>query len=112
MADKAIGGTYELVQHTLPKYGIEVSLVDATAPEEIEKAIKPNTKVLRKTMTYHLIPLFEVIYGESPANPTMSLTDLSQLGKIAKKHKITTVFDNTFASPYHQNPISDFGIGI
>ena len=42
----------------------------------------------------------------------MALTDLAGLGQIGKKHKILTVVDNTFASPYHQRPIPDFGIGI
>lgn len=53
-----------------------------------------------------------MIYGETPSNPTMAITDLLELGKLAKKHNIFTVCDNTFASPYHCRPIVDFGIDI
>eukprot|EP00026_Physarum_polycephalum_P010062 Phypoly_transcript_10210.p1 GENE.Phypoly_transcript_10210~~Phypoly_transcript_10210.p1 ORF type:complete len:401 (+),score=77.25 Phypoly_transcript_10210:111-1313(+) len=93
----AYGGTQELAKGVLPSFGIEVTFVDSTDIKNYEAAIKPNTKVL---------------YGETPSNPTLAITDLAALGQIGKKHKFTTIVDNTFASPYHQRPIADFGIEI
>jgi methionine-gamma-lyase len=85
------GGTHELFQKILPQYGIEVTMVDGTNTLEYEAAIKDNTKVL---------------YGETPANPTMSILDLSELGKIGKENSILTLVDSTFGSPYNQQPIN------
>jgi len=64
--------------------------------DEIKKAIKPNTKVL---------------YVETPANPTMDITDLAACAKIAKEHNLVMVVDNTFSSPYLQKPL-DFGADV
>lgn len=78
------------------KFGVESSFIDTTNPENIEKAIQPNTKL---------------IYLETPANPTIAVTNLEAAGKIGKKHNIITVVDNTFCSPYLQKPL-DFGIDV
>lgn len=90
------GGTFNAVTVEFPRYGIEYTLVDGTKPQEFEKAIKPNTKV---------------IYIETPSNPTLTITDIKAVSTIAKKHSIVTIIDNTFASPVNQNPI-DLGIDV
>ena len=74
----------------LPQYGIEVTMVDTSNIENIEEAIKPNTKV---------------VYVETPANPTMKLVDLKKTAETAHKHGARLVVDNTFMSPYLQRPI-------
>jgi methionine-gamma-lyase len=76
------GGTYALLANLLPRRGIEVTFVDPDRPEEIEKAIRPDTKV---------------IYTESVSNPMLSISNLRALGDIAKNHKVKLIVDNTFA---------------
>jgi cystathionine beta-lyase len=71
-------------------------MTDVTDVSVFEKSIRPNTKV---------------IYIETPSNPLLKITDIAAVAKVARKHKITTIIDNTFASPINQNPI-DFGIDI
>lgn len=90
------GPSRGIMEKLYPNFGIESDFIDATKVEEIEKAIKPNTKLL---------------YLETPANPTMGITDLKAAVAIAKKHNILTCVDNTFCSPYLQKPL-DFGIDI
>ena len=90
------GGTHEIFSKTLPSYGVEVSWVDGTNIEAYKAAIKENTKV---------------IYGETPANPTMSLCDLKGLGDLSKECGVTSMVDSTFASPYNQQPIN-FGVNV
>ncbi|HIA55816.1 MAG TPA: cystathionine gamma-synthase [Candidatus Melainabacteria bacterium] len=95
------GGTYRLFEKVLTRYGLTFTYVDGSKPENIEKAIKPNTKML---------------WFETPTNPLLRLVDLKALVDIARKHstkerKLLTVIDNTFASPYLQNPL-DYGIDV
>lgn len=91
------GGTYNLVNEEFSKYGIEYSFTEeGWGAEAFEAQIKENTKV---------------IYIETPSNPLLTITDLEAVATIAKKHGITTLIDNTFASPVNQNPI-DFGIDV
>lgn len=90
------GPSRGIMEKHYPKLGIESTFIDCTKIEEIEKAIKPNTKLL---------------YLETPANPTMGITDLKAAVALAKKHNILTCVDNTFCSPYLQKPL-DFGIDI
>lgn len=90
------GGTFHAVTNELPRYGMDYTLVDASNPENFEKAIRPETRV---------------IYIETPSNPTLKITDISAVSSIAKAHGIITIIDNTFASPVNQNPI-DLGIDI
>jgi methionine-gamma-lyase len=90
------GGTLTFFQEILPKFGIEVSLVDATNLDEVENAIKTNTRI---------------IYAETPTNPTLKVVDLSGLASIARKHGITTIVDSTLATPYNLKPIN-FGIDV
>lgn len=90
------GPSRGIMEKLYPKYGIEADFVDATKIEELEKAIKPNTKLM---------------YLETPANPTIGITDLKAACDLAHKHGILVCVDNTFCSPYLQKPI-DFGADI
>lgn len=90
------GCTFALFNHQLPAFGIEVSFVDLADAEAVRAAIKPNTKV---------------IYGETPINPCLTVTDLDMLAGIAREHGITTVIDNTFLSPILQRP-AEHGIDL
>ncbi|NLG82219.1 MAG: methionine gamma-lyase [Bacilli bacterium] len=90
------GCTFAYFTHGLAKFGIEVSLVDASNPENVAKAIKPNTRV---------------IYCETPTNPSLKLVDIEAISKIAKKHQCLLVVDNTFATPYITRPL-DLGADI
>ena len=90
------GGTLTLFQEVLPRFGIEVTLVDAANLNEVKEAIKKNTRL---------------IYAEAPTNPTLKIVDLAGLASIAKKHGVTTVVDNTLATPYNLKPI-DFGMDV
>lgn len=90
------GGTYRIGKMVLENYGIQFDFVDTTVIDNITKAFKPNTKM---------------IFVETPTNPTMKITDLKAIAKFAKEHKILSVVDNTFATPYLQQPI-DLGIDV
>ncbi|MCF6138242.1 methionine gamma-lyase [Pseudalkalibacillus berkeleyi] len=90
------GCTFGLLQMMEEKYRIEHDLISMTDPEVIEAHIQPNTKVL---------------FIETPINPTMTLVDLEMIGKIAEKHNVTVVVDNTFSTPYLQRPL-EFGCHI
>ncbi len=90
------GGTMNLIIEEFHKFGIEYSFTEDLHPDSFEKAIRPNTKVL---------------YIETPSNPLLTITDMEAVAKIAKKHGLISMIDNTFASPVNQNPI-DFGIDI
>ncbi|HEY8365501.1 MAG TPA: aminotransferase class V-fold PLP-dependent enzyme, partial [Haloplasmataceae bacterium] len=90
------GCTFAYFTHGLTKFGIEVTLVDASDPENVRKAIKPNTKL---------------IYCESPTNPSLKLVDIKAMGEIAKEAKVLLMVDNTFATPYLTRPM-DLGADI
>ncbi|MDI6832938.1 MAG: aminotransferase class I/II-fold pyridoxal phosphate-dependent enzyme [Bacteroidales bacterium] len=94
--DAIYGCTFDVFTESYLKFGIDISFVDTSNLDLIEKNIKPNTKV---------------IYLETPANPTLKIADLEAICKIAKQHNIYVVVDNTFASPILQNPI-DFGADL
>lgn len=84
------GCTFGLLEIMEKKYGITHDLVSMTTAEEVERAIKPETVC---------------IYVETPINPTMELVNLQAVVAVAKKHHIRVVVDNTFCSPYLQNPL-------
>lgn len=86
--------TSKLIGQKLPALGIEATLVEQTDVDAFAAAIRPNTRV---------------IYLESPANPTLGLTDLAAVAQLARAHNTITVADNTFATPYNQRPL-DLGI--
>ena len=94
--DNVYGGTYRLFEQIIKNYGLEFSYVNTSDINETKKAIKNNTKF---------------IYVETPTNPMLNITDLSSLNSLAKEKKILTCVDNTFMSPYFQNPL-DFGVDI
>ncbi len=83
-------GTYHLLMEDFPRYGIETTLVDATRPAAFEAALRPNTRVL---------------YLESPGNPTLALNDIAALAALGQERGIITMIDNTFATPYNQQPL-------
>ncbi|MBW2938186.1 PLP-dependent aspartate aminotransferase family protein [Aureisphaera sp. CAU 1614] len=90
------GGAYNFMVEEFPKYNIEFDFTDGFSEADFASKIKPNTKV---------------IYVETPSNPLMLITDLEMISKLAKKHQLVSMIDNTFASPINQNP-ADFGIDI
>ncbi|MCB0727350.1 MAG: PLP-dependent transferase [Ignavibacteriae bacterium] len=90
------GGTYRLFEQIIKNYGLEFSYVDTSDNEALKNAVKENTKF---------------IYVETPTNPMLNITDLKYLGELGKSKNITTCVDNTFMSPYFQNPL-DFGIDV
>jgi cystathionine beta-lyase/cystathionine gamma-synthase len=94
--DNLYGGSYRLFSKVLSNYGIEFDFIDATEISNVERAIKPNTKM---------------IFVETPTNPTMTLIDLSEISDLAHAHGAKVVCDNTFMSPYLQQPM-DFGVDI
>ncbi|MCT2538222.1 aminotransferase class I/II-fold pyridoxal phosphate-dependent enzyme [Aquibacillus koreensis] len=85
------GGTYNLFNNTLPKYGITVKFVDGTDPENFRNAITPKTKA---------------IYAETITNPSLNIFDIETVADIAHENNIPLIIDNTFASPYGCKPIS------
>lgn len=90
------GGTYNLLEHTLPDYGITTTFVDPDDISNFENAIQDNTKLL---------------YIETLGNPNSNVADIEELAKVAHKHKIPLVVDNTFATPYLVRPI-EYGADI
>ncbi len=95
-AKNIYGGTYNLLAHTLPDYGIEASFVDPFDYEAIKAAIKPNTKA---------------ITIETLGNPNSEVVDIEKIAKIAHEAGIPLVVDNTFATPYQVRPI-EYGADI
>ena len=91
VASKTIyGGTYNLLEHTLPAYGITTTFVDANNLDEIRNAIQDNTKA---------------VFIETLGNPNSNVVDIEEIAKIAHENKIPLVIDNTFGTPYLIRPI-------
>lgn len=90
------GGTYRIFRTIFEKYGIKFHFVDLEDANALEGLINPNTKL---------------IWAETPTNPTLKIIDLKAVSDIAKKHHVWVAVDNTFASPYLQNPL-DLGATI
>ena len=90
------GGTHRLFDKILANFGLEFSYVDASNAKNVEDALKENTRL---------------VWLESPTNPLLRLCDIKAIAKVAKQHEVLTVVDNTFASPYLQNPL-DLGADI
>jgi cystathionine gamma-lyase len=90
------GGTYRLFEQVLRKYGLDFTYADTSRLADLEKAIRPNTRL---------------VFLETPTNPMLDLTDLDSACTIAHGHSIPVVVDNTFASPYVQRPIA-FGADL
>lgn len=96
MCKSIYGGTFQLVNEVMQRFGIEITFVDETDLTAWEEAIRPNTKGL---------------YLETPSNPLLSVTDIVGVVSIAKAHGLVTMIDNTFMTPQFQNPL-DLGVDI
>lgn len=94
-ANNIYGGSINLLQHTLPNYGITTTFVKPI-PEEIDKAIKENTKA---------------VFIETLGNPNSDVVDIEEIAKVAHKHNIPLVVDSTFATPYLVRPL-EYGADI
>jgi len=91
------GCTFAFLNHGISRFGVEVSFVDTTDPENVRKAMKENTKL---------------VYLESPANPNMTISDIEAISKIAhEKEDCIVVVDNTYCTPYLQRPL-DLGADV
>lgn len=90
MSDNVYGGTFRVLDKVFKNFNINYELVDGSNEEEVERKIDTNVKA---------------IYIESPTNPLMTITDISKISSIARKHNILTIVDNTFMTPYLQKPI-------
>lgn len=90
-AETLYGCTFSYLNHGLPRYGVEVTFVDTTDPANVKEAMKENTKI---------------VYLETPANPTLKITDIEAISKIAhEKEDCLVIVDNTFSTPYLQKPL-------
>ncbi|WP_270179382.1 bifunctional cystathionine gamma-lyase/homocysteine desulfhydrase [Alkalihalobacillus sp. CinArs1] len=96
MTDDVYGGTYRVMTKVLNRLGIDSTFVDTTDLSAVEEAIKPNTKA---------------VFIETPTNPLLKVTDIRKVSNKAKEHNLLTIVDNTFNTPYWQNPI-DHGADI
>lgn len=94
--DDMYGGTYRLFTKVFEKYGILFKFIDMQNPAELEKSISDKTKL---------------VWTETPTNPLMTITDIEAIAKICRGKNVWLAVDNTFASPYLQNPL-DFGADI
>ncbi len=84
------GPSRGIMEKVYPKFGVSSDFINTTDLEEVKKHIRPNTKLL---------------YLETPANPTMEISDIRAMAKLAHEHDILVCVDNTFSSPYLQNPL-------
>lgn len=91
VGDDVYGGTYRLINSVLKRLGLTFTVVDTSDLTTIEPAILPETKA---------------VFLESPTNPLLKITDIQAVAEIAKKHDLITIVDNTFATPYHQRPLT------
>lgn len=90
MCKSIYGGTFQLVNEVMNRFGIDVTFVDETNLNEWRQAIRPNTRAL---------------YLETPSNPLLSITDIAGVTALAKEHKLQTIIDNTFMTPLFQHPL-------
>lgn len=90
LSEAVYGGVFRLSTQLLVHFGLEFSFVDTSMPEAVRMAMRPTTKML---------------YIETPTNPTMNVTDIAAIAKLAGERSITVVVDNTFMSPYLQRPL-------
>ncbi len=90
VSEAVYGGVYRLTTQLLVQFGLEFSFVDTSDGERVRRAVRPNTKML---------------YVETPTNPTMIVTDLAEMAAIANDRNLTLAVDNTFLSPYLQQPL-------
>jgi len=96
MTDDVYGGSYRLTTKVLNRFNLDHTFTDTSNTEKVEAAIQDNTKAL---------------FIETPTNPLLKITDLKKMAEIAKKHDLLLIVDNTFATPYWQQPL-DLGADI
>jgi cystathionine gamma-lyase len=96
LSNNIYGGTYRLYETFMKDYNLEFSWIDGSDVKNLEKSIKTNTKM---------------IFVETPTNPMLNLIDLKSVAELSMKNNLISVCDNTFMSPYFQNPLT-FGIDI
>ncbi|HLJ68423.1 MAG TPA: cystathionine gamma-synthase [Chloroflexota bacterium] len=89
--DDLYGGTYRLFSRVLARYGLEFSYVDTTDPERVAGAMRPNTRML---------------WIETPTNPLLKIVDIAAVAEVAHRQEVIVVADNTFATPYLQQPLA------
>ena len=94
--DAVYGPSRNIIENHFSRFGVESSYVDSTDIEELKKNIRPNTKIL---------------YIETPANPTIGITDLEACAALARENYLIMVVDNTFCSPFLQNPL-EYGADV
>lgn len=94
--DDVYGGTYRLFRNVMSDLGLEFTFLRMDSRETIEGAIRPNTKM---------------IWLETPSNPLLNITDIEMVVDVARKNKLITVIDNTFATPYFLKPI-EYGVDL
>ena len=90
VSDVAYGGTYRLSTMILPRFEVQFSFVDTSNPDAVREALRENTRL---------------IFTETPANPTLKLTDIAAISEIARERGIPHAVDNTFLTPYYQRPL-------
>ncbi len=90
VSDVAYGGTYRLCTKVFTRFGVEFTFADTSDPEDVKKSMRDETNL---------------ILTETPANPTLKLTDIAAVSAIAKEHGVPHAIDNTFLTPYYQRPI-------
>ncbi|MFD1849971.1 bifunctional cystathionine gamma-lyase/homocysteine desulfhydrase [Oceanobacillus bengalensis] len=91
LTDDVYGGSYRLMTKVLNRFNLDHTFVDTSKPENVEALIQENTKAL---------------YIETPTNPLLKITDIKKMAEIAKKHDLLLIVDNTFATPYWQQPLN------
>ena len=96
VSQNVYGGTFRVTKLILEDFGLQFDFVDTTDLHAVKEALKPNTRM---------------VFVETPTNPVMEITDLRAVAKLCKAKKLISVVDNTFATPYLQNPL-DYGIDI
>jgi len=94
--DDVYGGTYRLFRNVMCNFGLKFTFLRMNSRQAIEQAIKPNTRML---------------WLETPSNPLLNIVDIEMAVDVAKKHKLLTVMDNTFATPYLLRPI-EYGVDL
>ncbi|HEY5727308.1 MAG TPA: PLP-dependent aspartate aminotransferase family protein [Acidimicrobiia bacterium] len=96
ISDVAYGGTHRIATQIFPRFGVETEFVDSSDPANVERALRPETRL---------------VFTETPANPTLKLTDLAAVSEITRAAGVPHAVDNTFLSPYYQKPL-DLGADI
>jgi cystathionine gamma-lyase/homocysteine desulfhydrase len=96
VGDDVYGGTFRVISRVFTRLGLEATFVDTSDLAAVEKAIRPNTRA---------------VYMETPSNPLLKVTDIEALAAICKQHGLMLIVDNTFLTPYWQNPL-DLGADV